>query len=283
MRMAQRFLPRTAIRANGLTFQVVDQGEGPAVLLLHGFPDSADVWRHQVPALVEAGFRVIAPDQRGMGDSDAPAERDAYTNQQFFADLTGILEVLGLETVDVVGHDIGAGFAWGMAALMPQRVRRLAVLSVGHPAGYWAEGMPQREASWYMWFFRFDAFAETMLQRDGWKLFRELAGDAVDVDRYVDDLSRPGRLEAALNWYRARQSLEFLIDGAVSIPAVTCSTLGIWSSGDRFCREQQMVGSARRVDGPWRYVHIEGAGHWMTLDAPDRVNQLLAEFLSAKE
>lgn len=187
-----------------------------------------------------------------MGGSDAPAERDAYANQQFFTDLTGILKVLGLEKVDVVGHDVGAGFAWGMAAQMPQRVRRLAVLSVGHPAGYRAEGMARREESWSMWFFRFDTFAETMLQRDGWKLFRELVGDAVDVERYVDDLSRPGRLGAALNWYRARQSLEFLIDGALTIPAVTCPTLGIWSSGDRFCRESQMIGSASRVNGPWR-------------------------------
>jgi len=275
----ERLRERVTIEANGLRFGLVDRGAGRPVLLLHGFPDSADLWRNQVPALADAGFRVIAPDLRGMGSSDAPAATDAYTNQHFFGDLTGILDALGVDQVDVVGHDVGAGFAWGMAALMPERVRRLAALSVGHPAGYWGDGMEQREKSWYMWFLRFEGFADDMLRRDDWALFRAWTNGARDQERYVADLSRPGRLAAGLAWYRGRQSLEFLIDGAAAMPDVTCPTLGVWGARDTYCLEPQMLASADRVRGPWRYERIEDAGHWIPLDAPDLLTDLLLDFL----
>lgn len=111
---------------------------------------------------------------------------------------------------------------------MPDRVRRLAVLSVGHPADYWIEGVPQRARSWYMWFVRHEGFADEAFRKDDWRLFREWAAGAPDLERYLEDLSRPGRLKAALDWYRGRQSPEFLVDGAVGLPGVTCPT---WPCG----------------------------------------------------
>lgn len=269
------------IEANELTFHVVDEGEGPVVLLLHGFPDSSALWRYQVPALVEAGYRVIAPDLRGFGESDKPAEVEAYSLPNVVGDVLGILDGLGVERASVVGHDWGAAVAWALGALTPDRVERLAALSVGHPAGFFSGGWEQRQRSWYMLFFLFEGVAEEGLQHDDWRLLREMTAGG-DVDRYVTDLARPGALTAALNWYRANIRPEGFAGLAPSLmPPVSRPALGIWSSGDIFLAEKQMKGSATYVQGPWRYERIDGASHWIPFEAPDRVTELLLDFLRA--
>ena len=269
------------IEANGLSFHVVVEGEGPAVLLLHGFPDSSYLWRHQVPVLADAGFKVIAPDLRGFGESDRPQAIEAYGVQPILGDVTGILDALAVERASVVGHDWGAAVAWVMATLLPERVERLVPLSVGHPAGFHAAGIRQREMSWYMLLFQFPGVAEEALRRDDWRLARELLGGDGDLERYVADLSRPGALTAALNWYRANVPPEVLFAAdAPSLPPVRCPTMGVWSSGDRYLTEELMSGSGAHVQGVWRYERVEGAGHWIPLDAPDHLNRLLLEFLT---
>ena len=119
------------------------------------------------------------------------------------ADLLAVLDALEVERAQVVGHDWGAGVAWALAAFVPQRVERLVVLSVGHPQAFSEPTIEQREKSWYMLLFQFADVAEEMLQRDDWRLMREWLRDNGDVERYLADLSRPGALTAALNWYRA--------------------------------------------------------------------------------
>jgi pimeloyl-ACP methyl ester carboxylesterase len=266
------------IEGDGVTLAVLDEGEGTPVLLLHGFPDSSDVWRKQVPALVGAGFRVVAPDLRGFGESERPEEVDAYRMTHSVADVVAVLDALGLERAHVVGHDWGAGLAWVTAALVPDRVDRLAVLSVGHPNAGREPTVAQREKSWYMLLFEFEGVAEELLSRDDWKLAREwLRGDG-DVDRVLAGLSRPGALTAALNWYRANSVLRFQVGGR-ALPPVAAPTLGIWSDGDNYLLEEGMLRSAEHVTGPWRYERVEGASHWLQLDAPHRVNELLIEFL----
>src|SRR4051794_29650242 len=121
------------ITGDGVELAVLDEGEGPAVLLLHGFPDSARLWRHQIPTLVQRGFRVVAPDLRGFGDSDKPADIEAYRVGKSVGDLTKVLDALDIETAHVVGHDWGAGVAWAIALMAPERVDKLVVMSVGHP------------------------------------------------------------------------------------------------------------------------------------------------------
>lgn len=272
------------MQAGGLSLNVVVEGEGPPVLLLHGFPDSWRLWRHQIPALVDAGFRVIAPDLHGFGESDRPEEVDAYGVQAVIGDLAEILAALGVERAHVVGHDWGAAVAWVMAALVPQLVDRLVVLSVGHPAGFRAAPVRQREMSWYMLLFQFRGVAEEALQRDDWRLFRELLRSDGDIERYIADLSRPGALTASLNWYRANVPPEALFTGDLPLlPPVGCPTLGIWSSGDHYLSEELMVGSEAHVEGPWRYERIEGASHWIPLDVPTELNTLLVEFLTLPE
>lgn len=269
------------ITVNELAFHVVDEGQGPAVLLLHGFPDSAALWRHQVPALVDAGYRVIAPDLRGFGESDRPEGVEAYRLKVLVGDVLGILDALGVERVSVVGHDWGAALGWALAARAPERVQRLAALSQGHPAGYFTDAMVQRELSWYTLFFLFPGVAEDALRRDGWALLRALLRERGDLDRYLTDLGRPGALTAALNWYRANVSAEFF--GQLNpqpLPPVECPVLGVWSDGDPHCGEAQMLASQRYVTGPWSYARVDGASHWIPLDAPDTLNKLLVEFVN---
>ena len=136
-----------------VSLHVVDEGSGSAVVLLHGFPDSSALWRHQIPVLVEAGYRVIVPDLRGFGASDRPADVDAYRLEASVADVLAILDQRGIERADVVGHDWGAALGWALAGFVPDRVWSLVAVSVGHPAGYFTDTLRQREMSWYMLFF----------------------------------------------------------------------------------------------------------------------------------
>jgi len=270
---------RRRIEVNGLALAVAEAGKGPPVLLLHGFPDSADLWRHQVPALVAAGFRCVVPDLRGFGQSDRPGDVEAYAIPLLLGDVAGVMDQMDIPRARVVGHDWGAAVAWVMGSLMSDRVDRLVVLSVGHPRAFAEAGMEQRMRSWYMLLFQFRGVAEEFLQADNWRNFRAFVGDVVDLERYVADLSRPGALEAALAWYRANVPPESLVSPPLELPLVPVPTMGIWSSGDFALTEAQMKGSSKFVDGSWRYERIEGPGHWMQLDAPEQVNALLVDFL----
>jgi pimeloyl-ACP methyl ester carboxylesterase len=263
----------------GINVRVRDEGRGRPVLLLHGFPDSSYVWRHQIDALASAGMRAIAPDLRGFGESGKPAAVEDYAIARSVEDMVCVLDALGVERCHVVGHDWGAVVAWALAALAPQRVERLVAMSVGHPAALSRRSIEQREKGWYQLFFQFTGVAEQLLARDDWQLMRELLRDPCDLDRYLADLSRPGALTAGLNWYRANLAPQLALDPGPPLPPVQAPTLGLWSSGDHYLTEDGMLRSAEHVAGDWRYERIEGADHWLQLDATARVNELLLEFL----
>ncbi|MEX2236676.1 MAG: alpha/beta hydrolase [Dehalococcoidia bacterium] len=268
------------LQVNGLDFNVLDEGDGAPVLLLHGFPDSWRLWRHQVPALLDAGFRVIAPDQRGFGESAKPQEVEAYSADKLLGDLLGILDQLGVPKTHVVGHDWGGAMAWTIAGLVPDRVDRLVAMSVPHPQTLFSS-VRQYALSWYMLMFQYP-FAEEVLMRDDWKLMREWGGNAKDIDVYIKDLSRPGALTAGLNWYRAgaRPEALFRVGDAFVFPSVKADTLGIWSSGDAYLLEDGFLETEKHIEGSWRYERIDEASHWMQLDQPQAVNRLLVDFLT---
>ena len=266
------------VDSGGVGIDVGVSGEGRPVLLLHGFPDTGRMWRHQVPALVEAGFQVIVPDNRGYGASDKPDDVGAYAIPFLAGDALAVLDQLGLERAHVVGHDWGAAVAWATAAFAPERVDHLVALSVGHPSAFGAAGLVQREKSWYMLLFQFVGVAEEWLQADGWAHFREWSRHP-DADAVIADLERDGSLTPGLSWYRANLPPESLVAPPLELPAVQAPTMGVWSSGDFALTEAQMTGSAAHVSGPWRYERIEGAGHWMALEAPEDLNRLLVDFL----
>jgi pimeloyl-ACP methyl ester carboxylesterase len=270
------------IETNGINLHVDDHGagDGVPVLLLHGWPDSARLWRHQVPALTQAGFRVITPDLRGFGRSDRPEDVAAYRLRNSVADVSGVLDVLGIESAHVVGHDWGAAVAWLTAMFLPGRVRSLTVVSVPHPLA--PQTRRQLEMAWYQLFFQFEGIAEATMQHDDWAWMRMMTDSYPDLEQAIADLSRPGALTASINWYRANLAPR-MPGPPPELPQVRVPTLGIWSDGDLYLDGQRMRASADLVTGPWRYEQVGGASHWIPLTAPDRLNDLLLDWLMSTQ
>jgi pimeloyl-ACP methyl ester carboxylesterase len=268
------------VNVNGINLHYLDEGEGAPVLMLHGFPDSSRAWRHQIPALTAAGFRCIVPDLRGFGETDAPEDVAAYAIPEIEKDVLRLLDHLGLEQVQLVAHDWGAALGWYVAGLNPDRFERYATLQVGHGANHFAGREESRQRSWYILFFLLAGIAEEALQRNDWLMFREWMDTYPDADQAIADFSRPGRLTAGLNWYRANfDPAAFSGEAPYSVPGIECNAMGIWSPGEKFLTEHQMLASPQYVEGSWRYERILGASHWVQLDKPDEVNRLLLEFL----
>ncbi len=266
------------VDANGTGIEVEVTGDGRPVVLLHGFPDRGRLWRNQVPALADAGFKVIVPDLRGYGGSDKPVEVESYAIPFLAGDVLAVLDHLGLERAHVVGHDWGAALAWAIASLAPDRVDHLVALSVGHPSSFTAAGLPQNEKSWYMLLFQFAGIAEQWLTDDGWANFKAWSRHP-DVDAVIADLEQDGSLTPGLSYYRANVPPESWVGPGLELPPIQAPTMGVWSTADFALTEEQMTGSAAFIAGPWRYERVDGAGHWMQLEAPERVNELLLDFL----
>ena len=264
------------IEVNGVSLHVEDNGNGTPVLLLHGWPDSAYVWRNQIPFLAGHGFRAIAPDLRGFGRSSRPIEITDYALSKSVGDFTGLFDALGVESAQLVGHDWGAAVAWNMAMARPDRVQKLVVVSVGHPSVPWP--LRQNEMAWYQLFFQFEGIAEATLSYDDWAWLRRFLRGAGDQERYEQDLSRPGALTASLNWYRANLAPK-MPGPSPEFPPVRVPTLGIWSTNDHYLDGERMEKSGAYVEAPWQYEVIVGASHWIPLDAPDRLNALLLDWL----
>jgi pimeloyl-ACP methyl ester carboxylesterase len=259
---------------NGIRIHMTMTGQGPSVLLLHGFPDTHIVWRKQVPALAAAGFRVLAPDLRGYGRSDAPGGVFDYTLDKLRGDVLGLLDALHIDKVFLVGHDWGGVIGWQIAALAPERVHRYVAMSTGHPYALAHAGILQHLRLTYMLGFMVPGLAEHTLRAADWFLMRQFTDEPGQADHWKRDLSPPGRLTAALNYYRANVSL-VLPRGR---PHVKVPVMGLWSDRDPALGEKQMRDSAHYVDGEFRFEHIRGADHWLQLTAADEVNRRLIQF-----
>lgn len=263
------------IAVNGVTLNVIIEGEGPDVLLVHGFPDSHQVWRHQIPALVAAGYRVIASDIRGFGQSEAPTGKGSYLVENFVADLAALLDALGVDRVRLVGHDWGAVISWAFTIAHPQRVDRLVAMSVGHPAAYPRGGLAQKLKGYYVLICA-SPIGEWFLKLFNWRMFALVASYPAEFEHWKAEMSRPGRLYAAIGIYR--DNIQLVLPR--KYPKVTVPVLGIWSSGDHALSRRQMVISGEYVDAPWRYEQVDGASHWLQLDAPGEINALLLNYLA---
>jgi len=265
------------IRTGEVELSTTIAGTGPPLLLLHGFPDSGEVWRYQLPVLVEAGYRVIAPDLRGFGRSDAPAGMTAYRIDHILDDILGLLRSLDItQPVGLVGHDWGAAAGWLFCMRHADRVSRFAALSVGHPRAYRSAGVRQKLKGWYILTFQLQGLAERMIAADRFRFLRRVQPTREDGERWVADLTRPGRLTAALNWYRANFR-PFL---SARFPAVSVPVLGIFGTEDVALTEDQMASSAAYVRAEWRYARLAGVGHWLQIERPDETNRLLLEWFA---
>ncbi|MFB7363222.1 alpha/beta fold hydrolase [Streptomyces hydrogenans] len=271
---------RVQLSEVGLDVEV--SGEGPAVLLLHGFPDSHVLWRHQVPVLNAAGFRTVAPTLRGFGGSDRPeGGPEAYHPAKHIGDLLELLAALDVDRFHLVGHDWGSGIAQGLASVVPDRVRSLSLLSVGHLASILSAGWEQRQRSWYMLLFQIPGIAEEWLARDDFAGLREMLAGHPDAEAAIEPLRAPGGLTAALNIYRSGLPAEVQFGAAQPVVPLPDSipVMGVWSTGDPFLTERSMSGTHAHVLGRWRYERLEDTGHWLPLERPEAVGDLLLSFL----
>jgi pimeloyl-ACP methyl ester carboxylesterase len=265
----------------------VEAGEGPPVVLLHGFPDFWYSWRFQIPALARAGFRVIAPDMRGYNLSSRPREVSDYAPRHLAADIRDLIHERGADRAFLVGHDWGAAVAWLCAMAHPDAVQRLAILNVPHPRRM-LEGMrtPRQLAkSWYMFFFQLPWLPERLVRAGGWMAFRRgFEHDArpgaftpEDIARYVEAWSCPGAPTAMINYYRASlRRPPSRGDGGMR--PVQAPTLVIWGERDRYLGAE--LAEPHRADVPnlERVVFLPWASHWVQHDEPERVSELLIEF-----
>jgi pimeloyl-ACP methyl ester carboxylesterase len=268
------------IASDGVEVVVTDHGpeEGEPVLLIHGFPDSSRLWRHQIPILNEAGYRTLAPDLRGYGRSFKPTDVEDYEIGLVAGDMIAVLDDTGIETAHVVGHDWGGALGWFLAIAHPQRVRSLVAVSVGHPSAFRQAGYRQLEKTWYMLLFQFRGVAERWLSDDDWANLRGWTQGNSEIENWIEDLSRPGALTAALGLYRANMGPERLLRRRTEFPPVQVPVMGVWSSDDFALTEEQMTKSAGHVAGEFRYERIEGVSHWIPPEAPDELNRLLLDW-----
>lgn len=262
------------IQVNDINLNVLVEGDGDPVLLLHGFPDSNHLWRDVIPQLVQAGYQVIAPDQRGFGESDAPEGTENYDLELIAKDAIGVLDALDINKVKLVAHDWGAMIGWFLAGTYPERFENYTAISVGHPKAYASAGFEQKKKGWYVLFFQLEGISETMVMANDWAIFRKTVNDHPEIDHWIQDLSRPGRLTAGMNWYRANLQKLWQSD----FPRVQIPVFGIWSTDDVALAEDQMIGSAAFVDAPWRYERLEEISHWVPIDAPQALSDMLLAY-----
>jgi pimeloyl-ACP methyl ester carboxylesterase len=268
------------VEKDGVRLRVNLHGEGPTVLLLHGWPDTSALWDDVVPELVDAGYRVAVPDLRGCGQSDKPSDVASYKMHHLVGDVASIIGELGAVKVTLVGHDWGANLAWAVAAYHPELVERLAVVSVGHPTAFCSAGLEQQVKSWYTLLFCFEGLGEAFLRKDDYEVMRRWLGHpgAEDVIR---ELERDGQMTTHLMWYRANIAPDAFIAAPPTLPPIEVPVLGLWSSGDFALSEHQMKNSATYCTKGFTYVRFEGQGHWLPLEAPRELAHEVIEFCSA--
>ena len=258
------------------------------MVLLHGFPEFWYSWRKQIPALVEAGFHVIAPDMRGYNLSDKPSSVRAYRSELLTRDVARLIDAFGAERATVIGHDWGAAVAWSFAMAYPGRLERLGILNVPHPLVFFRALRTARQLrkSWYVFFFQVPGLPEIMARARNYAFLRAAFRDSVlrgsftieDVERYIQAIGQPGALTAGINYYRAlmrsgRGSLR-------RVRRIEQPVLVIWGERDRYLGKELAEPPVAWVPNA-RVERLPAASHWVHNDEPERVNQLLLDFLRA--
>lgn len=267
------------VRNEGVGLSVTVDGDGPTVLLLHGWPDTSALWDQVAPELVSAGYRVARPDLRGCGDSDKPEDVEDYRMHHLVGDVSAIIDTLDVERVNLVGHDWGANLAWATAAYRPELVERLVALSVGHPSAFCSSGLDQQVKSWYMLLFHFDGLGEAFLRQNDYEAMRRWVRHPRGED-LIQELERDGQMRTHLMWYRANARPDMFLSPPPVLPPIQAPTLGVWSSGDFALSERQMTESAAYCDNEFRYLRFESYGHWIPLEAPRELSAALIDFFS---
>jgi pimeloyl-ACP methyl ester carboxylesterase len=312
------------VDTNGVQLRVVEAGDrgAPAVVLAHGFPELAYSWRHQIPALVEAGYHVLAPDQRGYGGSSRPDAIEAYNIHELTADVVGLLDAVGAERAVWIGHDWGATVVWNAPLLHPDRVAAVAALSVPPvprakraPTQAWCKAFG--ENFFYILYFQEPGVAEAELDGDPARTMRRIMGSqptpgdqgaamrmlAPGPDGFIDRLPEPDGLPdwisqdeldhyitefsrtgftGGLNWYR-NFDRNWETTPELAGAKISVPCLFIGGTADPVLSFTRADRASEVVSGPYRQVMIDGAGHWLQQERPDEVNATLLDFLNGLE
>jgi len=280
--------PLTSVTVGSMTFGVRLAGPptGEPVLLLHGFPETSYEWRYQMQALAAAGYRAIAPDQRGYSPGARPTDTSDYALTSLIGDALGLLAALGVDRFHVVGHDWGAAVAWGLALVAPERVRSLTSVSIPAPGALSTELADPSSCQYsdfaYYEFFEMPGSQDLFLQ-DGAQLLRATYAELSPYAEreYMNALDSEDAMGAVMNWYRANAQGRQLV-GAVTTP-VTVPTMVVWGDqDDRVCRATIDL-TARYVAAPYRLEVIAGADHWVPEGAAARLSEVLLEHLASPD
>lgn len=282
--------------ATGITLNVAQTGPktAPAIIFLHGFPESHRTWRHVAPALADR-YRVIVPDQRGFGGSDKPEGVDQYRAQECIADLFALADACDIDRFTLVGHDWGGAIAWGAALTRPERLERLVIVNAPHPSIFQRtliEDPPQRAASQYINAFRNPAMEQGIAAMGIETFFAKSFGGHVDLglipdeerQAYLDDWQQPGALTAMLNWYRASPLVVPGVGeahpggGRDPFPTLTVPTLVIWGMKDKALLPIQLDGLDTMV-ADLTVRRVEDAGHFVPWEKPEPVIDAIRTFM----
>jgi pimeloyl-ACP methyl ester carboxylesterase len=277
------------VSSDGVDLHVAVAGDGPPVVLLHGFPENWRSWQHQFAPLVHAGFSVWAADLRGYNLSGRPRGLRAYHLHRLIADVAAIVRDTGFPRAHICGHDWGGVIAWTFAGALPDLVGKLVIFNAPHMQIYlrtvWRP--PQLLRSWYVLFFLLPWLPERILSARNFQVVRRMferlparpgTFSADDIDRYVTALSAPGAVTAALNYYRANAA-----SGGISLARsarIRAETLVLWGDRDPALTPAVLTG-LEAVAPRLQVVRFADVGHWIQNEAPEEVNPLLIEFLRA--
>lgn len=270
---------------DGLIFDVRDAGppDGPVVILLHGFPQRNDSWNGVIARLTAAGYRCLAPNQRGYSPGARPPRRRDYRISELVADVGALIDASGVQRVHLVGHDWGAAVAWGVAAEMPERLATVSPVSVPHPAAFLKSMLTSRQglASWYMVFFQLPRLPEWLLTRRraavAAKALRRSGQTAAAARRDAGAMTEPGAMTGGLNWYRALP----LSNLREANKQIAVPTMYVWSDNDIALKPTAAHNTARYVDGEYRFEVMPGVSHWIPDTEPDRLADLLVDWFAA--
>jgi len=281
-------LEHSYIKTNGIKLHVVQAGpqSGVPVVLLHGFPEIWYGWRKQIPALVEAGCRVIIPDQRGYNLSDKPKGIGNYGIYTLVEDIIGLIDALEYEKVNLFAHDWGANGAWSLANKYPERLHKLSIMNVPHPAvgqRFLMRDFEQIRRQWYVFFFQLPWIPEAVMKRDNWRgimdiiLYKGRLHVLTDdeVEKYKEAWSQPGAITSMINWYRAilQRMPKLPEDLRIKVPM-----LMMWGVKDVFLTHRMAHPSMDYVDDG-NLILLPDATHWVQHDAAEEVNHYLTDFI----
>ena len=263
----------------------VETGDGPLIVLLHGFPEFWYGWRQQIKPLAAAGFRVVAPDMRGYNLSSRPKSVKAYDTEPLVADIVGLVQERGCESTMLVGHDWGGTVAWATAMSNPEVVDRLAILNAAHPRKL-SQGLHhpgQLRKSWYFFFFALPELPESVVHANNWHFFRHFLHDAKpaftpdEMDRYIEAWSQTGAATGMINYYRAsvRKSPK---RAEAELHPIKAPTLVIWGQRDGYLGPELAEPDHDDVPNLDRVERLPDASHWVHHDEAERVTELLVDF-----